>query len=189
MSISNWRETLESNENHSKHFLSTNIWDFKESKSALSLVIKINQLFHQKLFSWTAAGAFIWLRQFLHWFDHQTKPSIPFPYYLCIPLYRSACIAATVLIFLCIEGYSVVYCVFKNCFLVTVYCIWLIDIVLKLFVDPLLFVLHNFLNSFHKNYSFSKQFAKIFKCSIHPPPSWTWPSHILQLASELGLEP
>ena len=70
----------------------------KRAKLPLSLVIKINQHFHQELFPWTAIGALIWVRQFLHWFDHQTKPSIPLLYYFCNPLYRSACIAVIVII-------------------------------------------------------------------------------------------
>jgi len=32
----------------------------KREKALLSLVIKINQHFHQELFSWTATGALIW---------------------------------------------------------------------------------------------------------------------------------
>ena len=75
------------------------IFEFsKRAKAPSSLVIKINQRFHQELFSWTATGALIWLREFFHWFDHQTKPSIPFLYYFCNLLYRSACIAWIVII-------------------------------------------------------------------------------------------
>ena len=69
----------------------------KRAKAPSCLVIKINQRFHQELFSRTATGALIWLRQFLHLFDHQTKPSIPFLYYFCNLLYISSCIAETVI--------------------------------------------------------------------------------------------
>jgi len=87
------------NWNHSKHFLNKNIWVFKESKSALvssdqdqSIVFIKNCFLELLLELWS------WLRQFLHWFDHQTKPSIPFLYYFCNLLYRSACIVETVII-------------------------------------------------------------------------------------------
>ena len=75
-------------------------WTFEFSKRAKSLSLSSDQdqsKFSSRTVFSTTTGALIWLRQFLHWFDHQTKPSIRFLYYFCNLLYRSACIAETVI--------------------------------------------------------------------------------------------
>ena len=71
---------------------------------------------------------------------------------------------------------------FKNCFLVSIDCIWLTDIVLKLFLNLCCLLNISSWIVFYKNYSFSKQFAKSFQV-FNSPPSWTWPKHILQSGS------
>ena len=79
-------------------FLSKNIVFSKREKAPSCLVIKINQSFSSRTVSRTTTGALSWLRQFHHWSDHQTKPSIPFLYYCCNLLYNSACFAESVII-------------------------------------------------------------------------------------------
>ena len=102
MSTNSWRDFWKHTRHEIEIILSifwARTFEFsKRAKAPSSLVIKINQRFHQELFSWTTTEALIWLRQFLHWFDHQTKPFIPFLYYFCNLLYRSACIVVTVII-------------------------------------------------------------------------------------------
>jgi len=80
---------------------------------------KINRSFSSRTVFLNCCWSYHLTETVLRWFDHKDKAFYTLPYYFCILLYRSACIAATVFI---LHLYWHFYCVLELSRLVILFC-------------------------------------------------------------------